>query len=81
MSKSKFIALLIIPLVLITFTFSLYYLLIAKAQIKAACLEATTRTISRGQYTSGAEINPIVVSDGEEIVFSEDLYRDCVRAL
>ena len=72
---SKIIVILIVVVVL----FVAYYALIARPKIKADCLGASTNIVSKGEKQTGIFENRVAISEGEEVVFDEAKYNDCVK--
>ena len=64
-------ALVIISLV----TASVYIVYVGRPLAKARCLEAATKIVDRGDDSTSSK----TIAIGQEIVFNEDQYRECLR--
>ncbi|OGY23832.1 MAG: hypothetical protein A2172_05360 [Candidatus Woykebacteria bacterium RBG_13_40_15] len=81
MSVFKLTFLVLCLAVLASALFTAYYFLIARPTIKADCLNAATRVVDRGErgpILYGGNATP---DWGEEVVFDEAKYKECVKIL
>ena len=66
MSNTKFIILIVVIVLLASSLFTSYYLLIARSQIKADCMNTATRVVS-GSF------------GGLVVDFDEARYKECIK--
>ena len=65
-------------LIVIAILFVSYYVLIARPRIKADCLQAATNVVSKGEDSGKLFDRGPGEDQGEEVIFDEAKYNQCV---
>lgn len=66
-------------IIIIAVLFVSYYVLIARPRIKADCLDASTNVVSKGEDSGKLFDRGPGEDQGEEVIFDEARYNQCVH--